>query len=213
MQSIKKFLKPNWRKLATTIGLPLIVLVFLISDMGKNLVLLNIFLIFFWPIIILKSEVLLIISILVYLMMFFYWYLLACLIILVYKKLKLLKFGKFIIAIIPIIIFLIIIFAPQSNPHRFDGRITSNMSQIRTSAVIYENNHNTYVGVCTNDDIAAMIADIDERAPSPASCFAGKDAYCVTVELNWGEFYCVDSNMNSYSSPSNSCTAENKSCK
>ena len=94
-----------------------------------------------------------------------------------------------------------------------DGRITADMNQIRSSMQIVELKDGTYAHACTDTDIVALIADIDDYAPNPASCFADTDACCVTVELISGDFYCVDSDLNSYSSPSNSCTAENKSCK
>ena len=94
-----------------------------------------------------------------------------------------------------------------------DSHIATNMIQIRSSAMIVELKEGTYANVCTDDNIATMIEDINDYAPGSASCFAEEDAYCVTVELNDGDFYCVDSNLNSYSSPSNSCTAENKACK
>ncbi len=146
-----------------------------------------------------------------------YWYLSACLIILIHEKLKLLKFGKFIIVTIPIIAvffyFLILTINLPNGGRSINGRIRADMNQIRSEAQIVELETNSYADVCANDDIVDLITDIDKNAPIPASCFAEEDAYCVTVELNSGDFYCVDSDLRSISGASNACTEENKSCK
>ena len=94
-----------------------------------------------------------------------------------------------------------------------DTRIISYMDQIAATAMMINFEDNSYAGICTDHKIAIPIKTVDDNSPGYASCFAEKDAYCITVELNNGEFYCVDSVLNFYSSPSNSCTADNKSCK
>lgn len=220
MQSIKNFLFPGWKKLIKVFAIFLAAtfIARLLLEGGYSDVLSFIsgivFFILAFPSFLMQSIFGMEPSLINLLIIAIYWYFFACLMISIYENKKISNFDKFVIPIILIIIVPIyLILALQSKPHhRFDGRIISDMNQIRTAGEIWKGNHNTYAGVCTDNDVAALIAGIDDEAPNPVSCFAEESAYCVTVELNSGEFWCVDSNLNSYSSTSNSCTAKNKSC-
>lgn len=93
-----------------------------------------------------------------------------------------------------------------------DGRINADMNQIRSEAQIVERDTGSYAGVCADADIVALIKDINSLAPSKAKCHNSALEYCVTVELNSGDFYCVDSDLRSTSDINKTCTADNKSC-
>ncbi len=208
MQSIKNFLKPSWIKFAIMVAFP--VMIYISFFDSTALAFMFLFSVLLWPIMIIEIW-----SVISYLLIAIYWYLLACLIIFISKKTKI---GKEIIIALPIVIISLClcsaIFIPRPNysPPR-DGRIAADMNQIRSEAQIVElEDYGSYAGVCIDNDVVDLIEDIDGYAPSSASCFAEKDAYCVTVELNSGDYYCVDSKLNSISGPSNSCTKENKSC-
>ena len=211
MQSIEKFLKFSWVKLEIMIGF-LVIFSWSFALDKTEITPIFLFGIFLWPIVVMGAE-----SSMDTLLNFFitinYWYLLACLIAFISEKTKVGK--KIIIAITVMIICFSLcaaIFVPEPKYNR-EARIISGMNQIRSEAQIVKMKDSNYAGVCIDNDIVTLIADIDKNAPTPAICFAEKDACCVTVELNSGDFYCVDSNLSSYSSSSNSCTAENKACK
>ena len=145
-----------------------------------------------------------------------YWYFFACLTISIHENKKISNFSKITIVIIPIVViislFLTLAFSSDDGGISRDGRIIVDMNQIRSQAVTIDLQTDDHSTVCANSDIVALIQDIDNYAPTPASCFADSTAYCVTVELNSGDFYCVDSALHSISGASNTCTAENKAC-
>ena len=110
-------------------------------------------------------------------------------------------------------LFLTIVFIDNNRPKGAkDPRIAAGMNQIRSEAQIVERDTGSYAGVCADADIVALIKDINSLAPSKAECHNSALEYCVTVELNSGDFYCVDSDLRSTSDINKTCTADNKSC-
>ena len=227
MQSIKNFLFPGWKKLLKVFVLFLIITPitkFLLAEPGYSEIVSIISGIILFSLVmpaaflvydvfgLEPSLINLLIPIAIY------WYLLACLIIFICENKKISNAYKLTIITAPIIFILVFIITvmildkSEYDPN-YDGKIMGNMNQIRSEAQIVELEDNNFAGICADNDIIDLIIDIDKNAPSPASCFSEKAAYCVTVELNSGDFYCVDSALRSISTAATSCTAENKSCK
>ncbi len=222
MQSIKNFLFPGWKKLikvfAVFLAATFVAGFLLEGGYGGILSLIPgiVFFILAFPSFLMQSIFGLEPSLINLLIIAIYWYFFACLIISIYENKKISNFNKFTAPIILIIIIpvILVIMADSSKPgHGRDDRITADMNQIRSCAQIVEMEDGNYADVCTEEEIVALIADINDNAPTPASCFAEENAYCVTVELNSGDFYCVDSALRSISTTTISCTEKNKSCK
>ena len=112
-----------------------------------------------------------------------------------------------VIAIIGILAGIVLVSLGGARDRAKDGRIISDMSQIRSSAVIFEGNNSTYVGMdASSTDMGGTLSDdIDSQTGTTNSLTinideVSGDNYCAWVELNSGRFYCIDSLLNSVDS-------------
>ena len=106
-----------------------------------------------------------------------------------------------VIAIIGILAGIVLVSLGGARDRAKDGRIISDMSQIRSSAVIFEGNNSTYVGMdaSSTDMGGSLSSDITSQGGSltiEIDEVTGDD-YCAWTSLNSGDFYCIDSDLNS----------------
>lgn len=118
-----------------------------------------------------------------------------------------------VIAIIGILAGIVLVSLAGARNTAKDGRVKADMNQIRSEAQIIELETDSYATVCTNADIVTLTDDIEANAATDTiTCYDTTDAYCVSIELNSGEFYCVDSGLNSSASTTDNCDGDNDLC-
>jgi len=109
-----------------------------------------------------------------------------------------------VIAIIGILAAIVLISLSGARERARDGRIISTMSQLRSASEVYFGSQtpNTYVNFCTATNTVEMRNDICQQkgqaVPCGAphwSCTTNAGAFCATVQLNNGQWWCVDSNL------------------
>ncbi len=115
-----------------------------------------------------------------------------------------------VIAIIGILSSIVLISLKGAKDRANDGRIISDMSQLRTQAEIVHDNDGDYDCVCTASTTACTTCDTsittlkdDMNALNGSktdlaiyrNAASGADAYCAEIELNSGKWYCVDSTL------------------
>ncbi len=136
------------------------------------------------------------------------------------KKIKikfLLGILFFILGVI-LLILLILFFVPfhrESRPK--DANIIAGMYLIRGAAEDFYSNNGTYTGLCSFHDVATLKTDIIAEEGSSWTCRVNTEgsAYCIYVQMNSEQWWCVDSTMNSqeYSkSPSGTCSTSFFTC-
>ncbi len=99
-----------------------------------------------------------------------------------------------VIAIIGILAAIVLISLAGARERARDTRIMSNMTQIRTTAEIYYNNHMNYNDLCGEDEVIDLQEDIVVHGGS-FSCHESTGAYCARAQLNSGAWWCVDSSL------------------
>ena len=100
-----------------------------------------------------------------------------------------------VIAIIGILAAIVLVSLSGARDRAKDARITTDMSQLRTAAEVYQGNNQTYTGFCTDADTVALQTDITNQGGTSYACHESATAYCVEVLLNGGEYWCVDSGL------------------
>ena len=83
-----------------------------------------------------------------------------------------------------------------------DARIIANMSQFRALAEIYYSNRKPqgYVNFCTSEDAAIISKDVIVQGGMKFACHVQTGAgagnsYCIKVQLNSGDWWCIDSDL------------------
>jgi len=79
-----------------------------------------------------------------------------------------------------------------------DTKIISAMSQLRSLAELYYNDHNArYADFCssTMPELRTALDEIDisNGNKAPAACFDSADSYCIKAQLNNDNWWCIDS--------------------
>jgi prepilin-type N-terminal cleavage/methylation domain-containing protein len=113
-----------------------------------------------------------------------------------------------VIAIISILASIVMVSMSGARDKARDARIQGDLSQVRTLALLIEDDEGSYASVCTSTNDALEGAgtnyetqlgviqdDIDDQG-STTTCQADADSYCIHVELlssDDGEWYCIDS--------------------
>ena len=101
-----------------------------------------------------------------------------------------------VVAIIGILSAMTLVTFPAARTRAKDGVIMSGMGQLRAEAeVIYGETSNTYTGLgvaATTDAWDNLVADIRAQNEAPTINDLAQ-AYCVTVTLNSGDEWCIDS--------------------
>lgn len=127
-----------------------------------------------------------------------------------------------VIAIIGLLASIVLVSLSSAKNRAKDGRIITDLGEIRTLAEVFYGNQtpNSYSGLCTNSDVVKLRDDICAQKGQSAgcgsphwNCNASTGAYCVSVQLNSGAYWCVDSTLVSkqYSSAP-TCTASDFTC-
>ena len=121
-----------------------------------------------------------------------------------------------VIAVIGILASVILVAYPAAENRAKDGVIMSEMDQLRTAAEISKGTssdgdyrHLTVATVPT--DIAALKADIVSNSPDSAVTITYKGAsdyseYCAEIQLNTGNYWCIDSKYHSQQNAAAVCT-------
>jgi len=110
----------------------------------------------------------------------------------------------------------------ESRQKAKDARIIADMNQIRVAAEIHLMNRRpeSYTNFCTSSKATKLKKDIIEQGGTNYSCNVQRGAgagksYCVEVQLNSGNWWCVDSNliMKQYGSNPICVSCIGKTCK
>jgi prepilin-type N-terminal cleavage/methylation domain-containing protein len=114
-----------------------------------------------------------------------------------------------VIAIIAILASIVMVSMSGARNKARDARIQGDLSQVRTLALLIEDDEGSYASVCTSTNDAlegagtnyatqlGVIQDDIEDQGSSVECYADTDDYCIHAELlssDDGEWYCIDSN-------------------
>lgn len=113
-----------------------------------------------------------------------------------------------VIAIIGILAGIVLVALGGARTRAQDARIQAEMTQIRTIGEIFFSgvSPNSYTGLCADADVTTLQADILAQGGTGFSCLvatgaigepAAGTAYCVEVQLNSNQFWCVDSLLRS----------------
>lgn len=111
-----------------------------------------------------------------------------------------------VIAIIGILAGIVLVALGGARTRAQDARIQAEMTQIRTIGEIFFSGQspNSYTGLCAAADVTTLQADILAQGGTSFGCLvatggigepAAGTAYCVEVQLNSAQFWCVDSNL------------------
>jgi len=105
-----------------------------------------------------------------------------------------------VIAVIGILSSLVLVTYPTAQGRANDGVIMSDADQIRVAAEVFRGINGSYSGLAADPDVAALVADADSRngAETDFAFHFTVDAatytdYCAVIEMNSGQFWCVDS--------------------
>jgi len=127
-----------------------------------------------------------------------------------------------VIAIIGILAGIVLVQLSGATKRAKDGRISADMSQMRSTAQIFYDNQtpNSYTGLCASTDVTRLRDDVCIQKGQAAGCTGvhwncqeSAGAYCVSSQLNSNAYWCVDSTLVSkqYSSAP-TCTATDFTC-
>jgi len=116
-----------------------------------------------------------------------------------------------VIAIIGILAGIVLVSLSGARDRAKDGRIMSDMNQIRSAAEVYYGNHNdSYTDLGSSSEVSNLISDISNQGGS-ASVYVNSngEAYCAVATLNNGKVWCVDSSLVSeqYDSAPSTCAS------
>ena len=110
----------------------------------------------------------------------------------------------------------------DSNKRALDASIVANMSQLRAMSEIHYINQKpySYTNFCTSEDIDFIKEDIIARGGKNFSCYVQTgsgvgNSYCIKVQLNSGDWFCIDSDLRAKQYISNpACTTSiGRTCK
>jgi len=102
-----------------------------------------------------------------------------------------------VIAIIGILAGVVLVSLSGARTSAKDARIISELDQLRTAAELYYAKKNEYEGFCDDSDYKMIEDDIKSQTSGEISCYDSDDKYCVKVELNSGNWRCIDSRITS----------------
>ncbi len=81
-----------------------------------------------------------------------------------------------------------------------DARIKSVISSLRDIISAYwENNKESYTGLCSNQEVQKLINEV--REPGPTRCLAKAQSVMITAKLNLGDYYCISAKTDEYRIP------------
>jgi prepilin-type N-terminal cleavage/methylation domain-containing protein len=112
-----------------------------------------------------------------------------------------------VIAIIAILASIVMVSMSGARDKARDARIQGDLSQVRTLALLIEDDEGSYASTCASatslgaagtnyaTQLGVIQDDIEDQG-STTTCQADADSYCIHVELlssDDGEWYCIDS--------------------
>lgn len=119
-----------------------------------------------------------------------------------------------VIAVIGILSSLVLVTYPTAQGRANDGVIMSDADQIRVAAEVFRGINGDYDGLAADTDVAALVADADSRngAETDFAFHYTADGvtytnYCAVIELNSGQWWCVDSHYFSGAQAASSCAS------
>ena len=99
-----------------------------------------------------------------------------------------------VVAIIGILSSIVLVSLNSARQKGRDASAKGSMSSIRAAAEIYYDTNNvSYDGVCSDTDVAGLIAAAERQTSTTAECDSDAESFASTIELNAGGFFCVDS--------------------
>ena len=104
-----------------------------------------------------------------------------------------------VIAIIGILASIVLVSLSRTRNKAKDGRIISDMGQIRKAAEVWQSGNNRYTGMdADGTEIDTLIKDIENQGATVTK-HIGENYYCIYAELiaEPGKVWCVDSGLNS----------------
>ena len=116
-----------------------------------------------------------------------------------------------VVAIIGILAGIVLVSFPAAQDRAKDGRVMNAMDQLRTKMEICKgNNGGDYQDVTTC--ASSLETEINNNAAANLTDFNSTSAYCVDVQLNSGNYWCIDSSLHSLESSDSNCTAAGDTC-
>lgn len=90
-----------------------------------------------------------------------------------------------VIAVIGILSSIVLVSLSGARDKARDARIQADLGQIRSTAeLFYDDNDYNYSGLCSDEDVNALKADIEGQNTSASyACFASGDEFCVSANL------------------------------
>ena len=127
-----------------------------------------------------------------------------------------------VIAIIGILAAIVLVSLGGARDRARDAAIVTNLNQLRSAAEVYYGSQspNNYTNLCADteyvhplrDDICQQKGQAAGCGGTHWNCNATSGAYCVSSELNNGQFWCVDSNLVSKQYSASACAGASISC-
>ena len=118
-----------------------------------------------------------------------------------------------VIAIIGMLAAIVLVSLAGARARARDARIIADMSQLRSTAEIYFSNNNSYSNLCQNNDVITLRDDIiNQGGGQNYFCEAASTDYCIRVQLNNNQWWCIDSQLRSQQYSSTTCASGVRSC-
>lgn len=108
-----------------------------------------------------------------------------------------------VIAIIGILASIVLVSLSGARNRAKDARIIADMSQIRSTAEIFQGNNGSYLNLCSNADITTLQSDITTQGGTNFNCqvqATSGASYCVEAQMNSTKWWCTDSALRSQQS-------------
>ena len=102
-----------------------------------------------------------------------------------------------VIAIIGILASIVLVSLGETRTRAQDAKIISSMGQLRTVGEYFRGDNNTYTGLCDDADVTTLVSDITNQGGANYNCQTVADSYCIEVQLNSDNWWCVDSALRS----------------
>ena len=121
-----------------------------------------------------------------------------------------------VIAIIGLLASIVLVSLSGARNRAKDARIIADMGQLRTLAMVFNGNNNTYTGLGADANYTTLTTDIGTQGGTMGTLRinAGGTLYCVYATMNSGQYWCVDSALRSqqYAAAPATCSATAWTC-
>ena len=124
-----------------------------------------------------------------------------------------------VIAIIGLLASIVLVSLSGARNRAKDARIIADMGQLRTLAMVFNGNNNTYTGLGSDSSYTTLTADVTAQGGTMGTLRIGTTAlpgtvYCVYAKMNSLQYWCVDSALRSqqYAAAPATCSATAWTC-